>query len=1054
MNRALSPKVIFPSKIVANGTPGALELSSSRSRVREYSRDSLHPKHPQRAKAMRPQQGICSKDSIMDVSNGIEDNGQLPGSTTRRRHSLSRLPNSNAREYSPMQPLARRIWRTGSELDLRPSLLEELGRKIELGEASCMVRNLEMELSMMQFELYSLKQKQMESSFAHLQKEKKWLEMTRTKDRKQKGDLDDKIFHLEIELVKAKSCIGKRNRDSPSSQDSSQNVAAGKMDIGQELITLQESLGGHKKHIKALEEKQDEMVQQLKSAKEGQQMALGETAEAIQRATNAQQFSQALKEERGRLQAAYNSIRLEKVALHQQVQHLTMELEGAQKKQEGFSDQVSALYSELASAKTQVNHQDKEKVLMKEELESTRQVNKELSSEVAESRRRLEASLEKLHHLEAEKKILDNRIQALENERTQLLEEGEGRPPPGQADGTNQEEDVKPLQETCADLRESQALLQREKDLLQACCQELGAALQAKREEVANQLAEQQQVSQYWRDQWEQVTAALKTKEELEEMHVQSQTLPTQVETPLLLQIQLDACKQELELERNRSQALQHQIQLLQSGIQNNAVPEKEPTLKKVDTELVQEELQKVWDMLKTCDTELQGQQQELESTRNQYTECILEKERLEQLVTSLEEQLAEKEQALRHLRQAKDADKMDLEIKVSSSQRKLAEMEDVKRNASSKPPEMQKKGCMTKEDGKPRVMCPRCCAALSQLNQFIQNYMEKRSGEQEEESALAYLCQVRDFLKGSEILISTPVRFLLQDRSCDSDAKVIRSPQGDQESLKQQHQLVTEQLKGLFKQKQQQQQQAGYRKHPGRPKEESLVAPLKSQGLLAISEPVRLPEGGQPEFLDIPGIAGEAQSLHKQLKEKTETISAMASEIQALKQKNEALMKAKMRFQQQIQEIRRLSKQQPERSSTELLVPRLSMSLGQDLQSAQGSDSSVHSPQSDEIAFSFRSRENLPSAMQGTELHPSSEDKQSCIFSLQSHLEVSDSAVPSIKLSLGPTASLQESQSHTESEGALLSPHSSALLSPRPYGPRRPWAPFKFKGSPEPSEN
>lgn len=70
--------------------------------------------------------------------------------------------------------------------------------------------------------------------------------------------------------------------------------------------------------------------------------------------------------------------------------------------------------------------------------------------------------------------------------------------------------------------RESHSLLQREKDTLQARCLELESSLQHEQEEMGHQLAEQQQVSQYWRNRWEQVTSALKTKEEeLEKMCLQ-----------------------------------------------------------------------------------------------------------------------------------------------------------------------------------------------------------------------------------------------------------------------------------------------------------------------------------------------------------------------------------------------------------------------------------------------------------------------------------------------------------------------------------------------------
>ncbi|KAH0619888.1 hypothetical protein JD844_014274 [Phrynosoma platyrhinos] len=665
-----------------------------------------------------------------------------------------------------------------------------------------------------------------------------------------------------MELAKAKSYIDRRNHKSsqPAALNSSQNGAAEKSDNGQELLALHKSLAAHKKHIKALERKGSEMEQELKSAKE-EKVQLEEKVTELNL-----ELKPALSDRKRLLE--------EKVALHQQVQRLTMELECAKKQQEGFNAQVSALHSELASAKSRVNHQDKEKVLMKEELESTRQAKEELSSEVAESRRRLEDSLEKLHHLEAEKKILDNRIQALENEWSRLLEEKEGITLQNQRDGWKNQDDMKALRESCENLRESQTLLQREKDLLQAHCLELEAALHGKQEEMSMQLTEQKEISQYWKERWEEVATALKTWEgEVEATAMQSQSLSAKEESPLLLQIQLDACKQELELERNRSQALHHQVQQLQSGSPSQAVPPHEG-------------------------------------------------------------------------------------------------------------------------------------------------------------------CQHHRGL----------------------DAKVIPSAKQEQESLRLQHQLVTEQLKWIFREREKQKQ--GSRKHPGRLQEESSAMFPKSQGMLVtttVTESIQFPEGGAPKSFESCS-GGEVESFRWQLKQNEEIITSMASEIQALKQKNESLMKAKLRFQQQIQEIRNVSKQQPEKGTTDPLGR--SMHLG--WQSAQGSGNSMPSPQSDEPASSSNGREKLPVIQHPS--HASVGDEQghlpvgpnaghstpldsACHDSpfaaappLQLHPNLSDRSVPSIRLSLDAASpSLQDDRSPAESEGALLSPRSPALLSPRPFGLSRP---------------
>ncbi|XP_065414542.1 myosin-2 heavy chain isoform X15 [Chrysemys picta bellii] len=1040
------------------------------------------------------------------------------------------------------------------------------------------------------------------------------------------------------------------------------------------MTALQETLSGYKEHMKVLEAERDEMTQQLNSAKEGQQLAFSQTNEANQRVTDSLQATTALHKEIGRLQVAYNSTSREKVELHQQVQDLTLQLEHAQRSREGFNSQVSDLHLELVNAKAQANRQDQEKVLMKEELVTLRQVNEKLSSELGQSRQRLETSLGQLHQLEAEKKILTNRIQALETERTQLLGEQEALKSEMQRDAGGQGNDVAALQTTCEGLRASQSLLQAEKEALQARCMELEAALRHKQEELCGQLAEQQQVSQHWKDRWNQAAVALKTKEEeLEQAHVARQSLSAkhtelledcellqvdveelaelrgamcslkeengdlmrqlreqQQATQLLqlqqelatntsvpgsdsertseqealyreiqethdrikrlenekaemkseirklkldgasvLRIELDACKQELELEKSRSQALNGKVQLLQSRRWDNATPpceikfpaasnttttsglemdcpvssprssqisspqgeplamespqglmasgglseveslkqelqretasrqEKEEliwtlreeleelklkqpgdikaSLEEVDTELVlvREELQKVWDMLKTRDTALEERHLELESARNQYTECSSEKLRLEQLVASLEHQLAEREQALRHLRQASEMEKTKLEIQASSLELKLPEVEVLRddahrRNQASGPPEVQNWGPRQSRASRSEGKCSQCDAFLAQLNKMIQSCTEKGAVLQEDQT-LTYLCELQGLLKGLS--------------QCTA-GQVTRSPQEKSQTLEQQHQLVTEQLKGLFRQRQQ--LQSGHRKLSRDQKDECSVEQWVKNSQVNARGAIK-PHGKPPQELrekqqPVPGDLGfststeEAQSLRLQLQEKTEMISAMASEIQGLQQKNEHLMKAKLRFQQQIQDIRSLQQQRQERSDSDLLVPRLSSRQELELGLSQRSDGSAPPTGGDPHASLYLAKQVvLPEA--GDEL---------CCFSSessgsQSHRSQAGSELPALPLSklpadpvtgkLPPPSTLPlpastsaSGKSSPEARSAPVSPRSqpgsqessytpkgAVLLSPRPFRAQRLGSPFKFRVSPEP---
>ncbi|XP_043380121.1 protein Daple-like isoform X11 [Chelonia mydas] len=1247
-----SSGVPFQGENPLNGTPGPREPGHANSAWRESSRGSLSPKHIERARSMSPLRGIHSIDSGIVLTSDMECARRHSSPPLRRRHSLSRLPDWGTEEYGPMRPLARRVW-SGLELDLRGSLPENVQRTAALGpslrdtpgvlegQAEALQK---LELNRVKFELLSIKQKQMESSLTQLEKEKSWLDLSRYEDQKQRGDLQEKILNLEMEVVKAKSCLSRMSCRSVSPSPS-QRLSVEKEELNREMTALQETLSGYKEHMKVLEAERDEMTQQLNSAKEGQQLAFSQTNEANQRVTDSLQATKALHKEIGRLQGAYNSTSREKVELHQQVQDLTLQLEHAQRSQEGFNGQVSDLHLELVNAKAQANRQDQEKVLMKEELVTLRQVNEKLSSELGQSHQRLETSLGQLHHLEAEKKILTNRIQALETERMQLLGEQEALKSEMQRDAGGQGNDVAALQTTCEGLRASQSLLQAEKKALQARCMELEAVLRHKQEELCGQLAEQQQVSQHWKDRWNQVAVALKTKEEeLEQAHVAHQSLSAkhtelledcellqvdaeelaelrgtvrslkeengdlmrqlreqQQATQLLqlqqelatntslpgsgsertseqealykeiqethdrikrlenekaemkseirklkldgasvLRIELDACKQELELEKSRSQALNGKVQLLQSRRWDSATPpheqikfpatsnttatsglemdcpvsspgssqisspqgeplamespqglmasgdlseveslkrklqretasqqEKEEliwtlreeleelklkqpgdikaSLEEVDTELalVREELQKVWDMLKTRDTALEEQHLELESARSQYTECSSEKLRLEQLVASLEHQLAEREQALRHLRQASEMEKNKLEIQASSLELKLAEVEVLRddahrRHQASGPTEVQSWGLRQSRDSHSQGKCSRCDAFLAQLNKMIQSCTEKGAVVQEDQ-ALTYLCDLQGLLKRLS--------------HCAAD-QVTRSPQEKSQTLEQQHRLVTEQ------------NTRGAIKPHGKPPQE-----LKEK-----QQPM-------PGDLGFSNSTDEAQSLRLQLQEKTEMISAMASEIQGLQQKNEHLMKAKLRFQQQIQDIRSLQQQRQERSDSDLLVPRLSSRQELELGLSQWSEGSAPPSGGDPHASSLcplYSRAALYLAKL-----PEAGDELRCFSSessgSQSPRSQAGSELPVLPLSklpadpvtgkLPPPSTLPlpasnsaSGKSSPEARSSPVSPRSqpgsqessytpkgAVLLSPRPFRAQRLGSPFKFRMCPEP---
>ncbi|XP_058012654.1 restin homolog [Ahaetulla prasina] len=883
--KILPSKSPFPSQLKRNGATAAQALSSPQSNPGGTSMKFLHP-GPLRAASVGSQPGTQANHNRIDVPRGVEYPIQSPGSNLRRRNSLSHLPNYNTEDFNFDQPLARKRW-SGSQPDLQANFLEETPRNVKLREAGNSLagqpkefgaRNLELEVDMMEFELCSLKEKQMESSYAYLEKERKWLEVIRSEGRTRKGELDDKIFKIEMELAKTRSYLGKRDHHLLF-QGLGHSKHLETLDVGQELRNLQKSLSALKNCIKTLEEKRNEMVQQLKCVKEGEQSSASHPTATKSLET---------KRERHQLQAAYKTLKQKNVALLQQVQHLSLELKHAQKKQEESGDQISALKSELPSSKNRAIQQEEEKVLMKEEMESVRQLNEELCSIAAEGHQRLEALLEKLHLLEEEKKSQANHIQALEDERTRLLEEKEQRLLERTGEQQGQEESRKALQASCENLRESQIQLQEEKGLLQVHCQDL----ERQAEKLGKQLDEQQSISQDWRNRWEEVDAGLKSKgEELEKMRAQNQALQTKS------------------------------------------------------------------------------------------AEWSLEKQRLQQLVQVLEEQLAEKDQALRDLRQTGDVEGAALETRRSSEMKITGEG-------------------------------------------LGASYEKGRPGGLEAKIAG---CQL--------------------------------------EGLRLQHHSVTEQLKELFRQRQQ--PQAGARKHQDwgvkknnstTPQNVPRVLTTSQESLGCSSEESRL-ESGDPSKR-----GEEEQSLREQLKAKTDAISAMACEIQTLKEKNENLMQAKLRFQEQIQHIRQLSKRrESEKSHKELQVPRLPTSPRDD-----GRRDRCH-----EIPEVSSRKDDAPSSSHPIEIQ---EESQACLeeepndpssnirtvqrgplllpsdaSSLQLPGTLSGPSSASDKLLLAPLVSPKGPLKQVDEEGALFRPRSPGLLSPKPFGAPRPWSPFRERAeSPE----
>ncbi|KAE8617373.1 hypothetical protein XENTR_v10009053 [Xenopus tropicalis] len=1220
-----------------------LESSFLPGQWKDYSRSSVSPHHSERARSTSPMRGIHSLEC-----SRIQSTPPIS-----RRNSLSRLPTSSSEDFSLELPLSRRGW-SGSELDLKASLTESAQKRADLvqrlkdaqvkleGQSEELRhRDKELEFSRAKIELLAVKQKQLETSISQLEKEKGWLEVSRYEDKRQRGELQDRIINLEMEVMKTKSNLENLNYTSVLKYQKTPMDLKENDELSRELRTARENLLYLRNRVKVLDAEKTQSVEELRILREGSQQAFSQTNDANQRVTDTLRAQKDLQEELANLQLNLNTTSLEKelvsskimrleekvkdlnlrlniahsdrervlqdkVELTRRNQELSLELERAQRGQEGFNDQVSDLHIELVGAKAQSNRQDQEKVQMKEELVMLKQVNEKLTAELGQTQHTLQRTLDELHQLQAEHKISTNLTAALEAERSQLLGEKELLMSTVEEHGESQ---------SIQELRSSQAQLIEERDNLRTHCQNLQVSLEQAHEQLGSQIQEQQQLTLYWKERWQQTAVNLKsTEEQLEQAkalcssttnkhseilqdyellqtdaeelaelrmaisslkkensllkeqikeqeqnkhlqclqsHIQAnvdspedmnsklgklykelqqaherlkflerersekelEIKKLKAESGSILRIELDACKQQLELERSRTATLQAKISVMDSrnkmevassqdrvdSLQNHSLSllserltsdelsseienlrqqleeerdakkkkeelifnlkeelddlkHKKPgeikaSLEEVDSELmfVREELQKVWEMLKTKDTELEEQYQELESARGQYTECSTEKMRLEQVLATLQQQLTEKEQTMKHLKQMREMEKTEMDIERSSLQLKLAELQGQKGDVTTQagqpieetgPKWWRSKGMKVVESSK---KCIRCEAFLQQLDETIKGCQEHNAELQEEKNqTLASLYQLQEVLTNLS-------------KQSKVNEHVAQSLQADNDSLKKQHRLVTEQLKCLFKEKES--LGKAYHKLPKKDKptedwnvQSRLVKNMLSSIKSHKNQQEELTEeaGHQPMEFDAVQMETnerDMRNLQRQLEEKSEQILKMASEMKLLQEKNESLMKAKMRFQQQVQQIRSMPHLSHQREKTDPTVPPLSGDI----------NTSFHKKNE----FLAAESQDCSGRMQGTPTSFQSASEGSWTSSPQNSrppTPINQKVMPSASLlrvqlpgtvgkhwvkskvesPLSPR-SLADSEGNSDTPGSVT-PRTSALLSPRPF--------------------
>ncbi|RXN23351.1 paramyosin-like isoform X1 [Labeo rohita] len=553
--------------------------------------------------------------------------------------------------------LVQRLREARGHLDAQTDLLKTKGSQLQQNQSISNV--LEM------------KHKQLSEAVSALEQDKEAAELSRFEESRRRGELHDKVLQLELDILKMRSNLERRspptspnplNKTLPAAKD--QTLQEGQRQVEKEIKKLREALREAEERTDNLEYEKDSALRQLHSSEESKQEAINQAEQLEQRLSSSIKAQKELEDQLNDACSRLGQMELEKAELHQRIQALDLQLQMEQRSKQGLSEQMCELHSELSQAKSQASKQKKETVLMKEELLSIKELNEKLSSDLTKATERLQVTLNQLHELEAEKLIQTNQITALETERLQLIGEKEEMRKTFD-DGLH--EKMIELGERCCQHRELQDNLEEENQTLRLKCQDLEKKVQILEAEHKHKEEEQQlmragferekeelkKLAAHWNERWLDVAMTLcSTQTELDEL--KSQQRGNDNREP---EVPLDACKRQIEPERDQSH--------VQQRLMSNSV-----SLEDMNGELV--ELLKVRDMLKIRDIEMEEQLQELQSARDQVAQQSAEVQRLKQLLGKKDQEIKEKDQDLKNLDIQRITEKAEAQIKISALEQEI----------------------------------------------------------------------------------------------------------------------------------------------------------------------------------------------------------------------------------------------------------------------------------------------------------------------------------------------------------------------------------------------
>ncbi|XP_047451395.1 myosin-2 heavy chain-like [Mugil cephalus] len=610
----------------------------------------------------------------------------------KRWQSLSHLTAGNGtRSFSPSGSELKAARAGGSFREAEAvHWLQDAHERLDTQLDRLRARNTQLSYNITAAHLLDMKHK-LSDSMSTLEQGKEAAELPQFEKRQQRGELHEKVLKLEKDLLQMKSALDRGSNDQPTekapgSLSSTSPVSQEefneqeKLVFDSELYELREALKEAESRAKKQEEERNKALQHLQSSKETQKRLLNQIEEMNERISHTVQNHS---EVQGQLCEANNKISqscLERAVLSTQVLKLEENIKDLQAKLTGAMTDKDHLIQEkadllqraeelerthhcsevcdlyLANADSHNNNQVQEAVLTEDNAEALREVNEKLRGDLETIRKRLEISECQLKELTEEKVLKTKHVAHLETRCSQLIREKEellSKINDGEPAETKERESVEVLELENQKLRDQYLCLEAEvlerENLLRLQEEEYRKQDEAR----VQSIEELKAVASHWTEKWQKVALTLQsTREELEEFKRNSSRNERESDS---LRAELDACKQDLEMERSRHR-YGHKDKA-QGG--SEAVQTQD---KQTATDLSESSL--LWEQ--PSDTKIP------QSNSPQVCVQSSEVERLKQKLVEREKELRDSEHALKSLQRLRELDKTEAQNKISALEFKL----------------------------------------------------------------------------------------------------------------------------------------------------------------------------------------------------------------------------------------------------------------------------------------------------------------------------------------------------------------------------------------------